>query len=65
MPVKYMPKLKAFRYGTTGKVYKVSEFGKKGAEERAKKQGAAIHISQAKSIQVKSTSRARGYERRV
>jgi hypothetical protein len=49
MPIKYLPKIKAFRYGTTGKAYKISKYGKKGAREKARKQGAAIKISQLKA----------------
>lgn len=47
-----------FKFGKHGKLYKG-----KDAKEKAKKQGAAIHISQSK--QVKMSSRAKGYERSV
>ena len=76
MPVKKITinHMQGFRYGTTGKFYPVKKYGEKGSEEKAKKQGAAIHISEArakgeyipsKSVQVKSSGRAKGYERRV
>jgi hypothetical protein len=62
MPVKKitLKGLKGFRYGRSGKFYSVKKYGEKGAEEKAKKQGAAIHISQ-----VRASGRARGYERRL
>lgn len=59
-----------FRYGKTGKIYRGA-----GARAKAIKQGAAIKISQLrakgenipypKSVKVKASSHARGYERRI
>jgi hypothetical protein len=49
-----------YRFGEHGKIYRGL-----GAREKARKQGVAIHISQEKTIQVKSSSRAKGYERRL
>ena len=65
MPVKKVTinSVQGFRYGKTGKFYPVKKYGFKGAENKAKKQGAAIHISQ--NRQVKMSSRAKGYERRL
>jgi hypothetical protein len=57
--------IKGFRYGDTGKFYPINKFGEKAAYEKARKQGAVIHISQAKDIQVKASGRARGYQRSV
>jgi hypothetical protein len=67
MPIRYIKAQQGYQYGKTGKVYKISEFGKQGAYFRALQQTKAIKASEARhgTIKVKATSRARGYERRV
>ena len=57
-----------FRYGKEGKIYRG-----RGARTKARKQGQAIEISKlraegrfhARKVNVKATSRARGYQRTV
>lgn len=69
MPIIKIPS-GGFRYGKTGKVYRGA-----GAREKARKQGAAIKLSQLRaqgenipgpnSIKVKASNRARSYERKL
>jgi len=71
MPIRYIPRVKGFKYGKSGKVYTG-----KGAREKARKQGQAIEISKLRSsgrlverkgeiVKVRSSRRARGYKRRL
>jgi hypothetical protein len=65
MPIRYIPAKKGYQYGTHGKLYLVKDYGKEGAYQKSVNQSKAIHASQSRSIQVKGSNRARGYERRI
>ena len=48
MPTRYIPSKKGYQWGDEGHLYRVSEFGYKGAKEKADLQGTAILYSQGK-----------------
>ena len=56
---------KGYRYGSTGKFYPISKFGRAGAYKKSLKQTQAIKASEGRAeiISVKSSKRARGYRR--
>ena len=58
---------KAYQFGKEGKKYPVSEYGKKGAEEKAALQGRAIEANKHKKVRVivPESKRARGYTRQI
>jgi len=75
MPIRFIPG-KGYRYGKSGKLYRIKTYGKKKARERARKQGQAIELSKLREqrrlierkgniIKIKSSRRAKGYTRRL